>query len=302
MTHASKSGVATFIAPDDKACLDDVRYLLSFLPAEQPGGARRSSRAATTRDRRTPELLDLIPASRQPALRHAQGRRGRRRRRRLLRVLPALGAEHRVRLRPARRPAGRHRRQPADVLRRRARHRGVGEGGPLRPHLRRVQHPARHLRRRARLPARRRPGVRRHHPPRRQAALRLLRGHRAPHPGHHPQGLRRRLRGHELEVDRRRPRLRLAVGRAGGHGRVRARSRSSTASEIAEAADPVARRAELVEEYTERWLNPYVAAERGYVDDVIDPADTRHKLIAGLELLRSKREELPQRKHGNMPL
>ncbi len=59
---------------------------------------------------------------------------------------------------------------------------------------------------------------------------------------------------------------------------------------------------ELVEEYTERYANPYIAAERGYVDDVIDPADTRPKLIAGLELLRTKREELPKRKHGNVPL
>jgi acetyl-CoA carboxylase carboxyltransferase component len=72
--------------------------------------------------------------------------------------------------------------------------------------------------------------------------------------------------------------------------------------ELQQAADPVARRAELVEEYTEKYANPYAAAERGYVDDVIDPAETRIKLIAGLSLLRSKREELPRRKHGNMPL
>jgi propionyl-CoA carboxylase beta subunit len=72
--------------------------------------------------------------------------------------------------------------------------------------------------------------------------------------------------------------------------------------ELAEAAEPLARRAELVEEYTERYANPYIAAERGYVDDVIDPADTRRILHRSLELLRSKREELPKRKHGNMPL
>jgi acetyl-CoA carboxylase carboxyltransferase component len=72
--------------------------------------------------------------------------------------------------------------------------------------------------------------------------------------------------------------------------------------ELAAAEDPVAKRVELVDEYTERFCNPYVAAERGFVDDVIDPADTRIKLIAGLELLRSKREELPKRKHGNVPL
>ena len=65
---------------------------------------------------------------------------------------------------------------------------------------------------------------------------------------------------------------------------------------------PAARRAELVAEYTERYASPYAAAERGYVDDVIDPAETRQKVAAGLEMLKSKREELPRRKHGNMPL
>ncbi len=72
--------------------------------------------------------------------------------------------------------------------------------------------------------------------------------------------------------------------------------------EIAAAEDPVAKRAELIERYSERWLNPYVAAHRGYIDDVIDPTDTRNKLISGLEMLKSKREDLPARKHGNMPL
>jgi acetyl-CoA carboxylase carboxyltransferase component len=72
--------------------------------------------------------------------------------------------------------------------------------------------------------------------------------------------------------------------------------------ELNSADDPVAKRTELVDEYTEKFCNPYVAAERGFVDDVIDLADTRIKLIAGLELLRSKREELPKRKHGNVPL
>ena len=72
--------------------------------------------------------------------------------------------------------------------------------------------------------------------------------------------------------------------------------------ELQQAADPVARRAELVAEYTEKYANPYNAAERGYVDDVIDPAETRQKLVQGLRMLRSKREELPRRKHGNVPL
>ncbi len=72
--------------------------------------------------------------------------------------------------------------------------------------------------------------------------------------------------------------------------------------EIQSAADPASRRTELIEEYKERFANPWIAAERGYIDDVIDPAKTRVKLIAGLEMLKSKREDLPQRKHGNVPL
>jgi acetyl-CoA carboxylase carboxyltransferase component len=72
--------------------------------------------------------------------------------------------------------------------------------------------------------------------------------------------------------------------------------------ELQQAANPTARRAELVKEYADKYANPYAAAERGYVDDVIDPADTRIKLVAGLKMLSTKRETLPQRKHGNMPL
>jgi acetyl-CoA carboxylase carboxyltransferase component len=72
--------------------------------------------------------------------------------------------------------------------------------------------------------------------------------------------------------------------------------------ELATSQDPVGRRAQLVEEYTEKFANPYLAAERGYVDDVIDPADTRKILSRSLDLLRTKREELPKRKHGNVPL
>jgi acetyl-CoA carboxylase carboxyltransferase component len=72
--------------------------------------------------------------------------------------------------------------------------------------------------------------------------------------------------------------------------------------DIADADDPVAKRAELIESYEETYLNPWEATDRGYVDDVIDPAETRVKLVAALEILRTKREELPNRKHGNIPL
>jgi acetyl-CoA carboxylase carboxyltransferase component len=61
-------------------------------------------------------------------------------------------------------------------------------------------------------------------------------------------------------------------------------------------------RAAFEADYAERLLNPYIAAERGYVDAVIDPADSRHEIIAALQMLANKRERLPQRKHGNTPL
>lgn len=72
--------------------------------------------------------------------------------------------------------------------------------------------------------------------------------------------------------------------------------------ELEDAADPVEKRAELISDYTEKFSNPFIAAERGYVDDVIEPQDTRPRLIAALEMLSTKREAIPQRKHGNIPL
>ena len=66
--------------------------------------------------------------------------------------------------------------------------------------------------------------------------------------------------------------------------------------------DVAARRAELIEEYKERFANPYIAAERGYVDAVIDPEETRPWLIRALEMSLTKREQRPRRKHGNIPL
>jgi propionyl-CoA carboxylase beta chain len=72
--------------------------------------------------------------------------------------------------------------------------------------------------------------------------------------------------------------------------------------ELAEAADPEARRAELIDEYRARFSNPFTAAERGFVDDVILPHETRHALIDALEASLTKRVERPKRKHGNIPL
>ncbi|KAA3663308.1 MAG: methylmalonyl-CoA carboxyltransferase, partial [Chloroflexi bacterium] len=65
---------------------------------------------------------------------------------------------------------------------------------------------------------------------------------------------------------------------------------------------PDARKAELVAEYREHFANPYVAARRGYVDDVIMPSETRPRLINALNMLQNKRDQNPPKKHGNMPL
>ena len=72
--------------------------------------------------------------------------------------------------------------------------------------------------------------------------------------------------------------------------------------ELEEADDPEARRAELIEDYRERFANPYAAAERGYVDEVIEPRRTRPVLINALETALTKQEPRPRRKHGNIPL
>jgi propionyl-CoA carboxylase beta chain len=71
---------------------------------------------------------------------------------------------------------------------------------------------------------------------------------------------------------------------------------------IAGAEDPVGERARLVAEYEEEFANPYIAASRGYVDDVIRPSETRPRLVRALEMLADKRDTNPRKKHGNIPL
>ena len=72
--------------------------------------------------------------------------------------------------------------------------------------------------------------------------------------------------------------------------------------EISRSDNPQQTRERLISEYREKFTNPYIAASRGYVDDVIDPADTRPKVIKALEMLQNKRDSLPSKKHGNIPL
>jgi acetyl-CoA carboxylase carboxyltransferase component len=77
---------------------------------------------------------------------------------------------------------------------------------------------------------------------------------------------------------------------------------SSYRKEIKEAADPVQKRQEKIREYEEAFNNPYIAAERGYIDAIIRPAETRARIIDALEIMASKSEALPPKKHGNLPV
>jgi propionyl-CoA carboxylase beta chain len=73
-------------------------------------------------------------------------------------------------------------------------------------------------------------------------------------------------------------------------------------NELNEAEDPETRRQQLVDQYREQFANPYIAAARGYIDDVIEPSETRPRVIEALEMLRNKRDANPPKKHGNIPL
>ena len=72
--------------------------------------------------------------------------------------------------------------------------------------------------------------------------------------------------------------------------------------EIEAASDADAKRKELVEQYREQFANPYVTAARGFIDDVIEPRETRVKIIRALEMLQNKTDSNPPKKHGNIPL
>ncbi|NMA48659.1 MAG: methylmalonyl-CoA carboxyltransferase, partial [Tissierellia bacterium] len=73
-------------------------------------------------------------------------------------------------------------------------------------------------------------------------------------------------------------------------------------SEIADSEDPIETRAEKIEEYRDTVANPYIAAQRGFVDDVLVPSQTRPRLISAFDMLETKRENRPAKKHGNLPL
>jgi len=73
-------------------------------------------------------------------------------------------------------------------------------------------------------------------------------------------------------------------------------------NDIKESKDPAGMRQEKIDDYKEQFANPYRAAEMGYVDDVIDPQTARQRVISAFDMLSSKRQSLPAKKHGNIPL
>ena len=260
MTHNATSGVAHFAVPDDRECLRLIRELLGVPAVATTSTIRRGATTSDPVDREDEALDRLVPESpNQPYdmldLIHAVVDDGD-----VPRGAPALRAQHHRRVRAARRPAGRHRRQPAGAPRRHARHRRVGEGGAVRALLRRLQHPARHVRGRAGLPARHAAGVRRHHPARRQAAVRVRRGDGAEDHGHHAQGLRRRLLRDVEQAHSHRRQLRVADGRDRGDGAGRRGQHPLQARARRGRRSGRALRAERVAEFREKFANPYVAA------------------------------------------
>ncbi len=300
MSHATKSGVATFVAPDEKACLDEVRYLLSFLPSnnlEEPPAVVPGDDP----ERETPELIDLMPASpNQPYD--------------MKKVIAAVvddGDYLEVHSHWAMsitcgyaridgRVVGIVGNQPAvlagvldiDSSEKAARFVRTCDAFNI-PLVTFVDVPG------------------------------FMPGTDQEYGGIIRHGAKLLYAYCEATV----PRIQIVTRKAYGGAYVVMNSKSIGADlayawpsaelavmgpqgaveivyrrDLAEAGDPVARRAELVEEYTERYATPYIAAERGYVDDVISPADTRKVLVRALRMLASKREGLPHRKHGNVPL
>src|SRR5882724_267706 len=299
-THATKSGVAHFIAPDEKACLEDARYLLSFLPQNNMDPAP-FSQPSDPRDREEPELDTLIPDSpNKPYDMHEV----------ILRIvddgdflevhehwaenivcgLARLGG-HPVGL------IGNQPRSLAGVLDidssvKAARFIRFCDAFNI-PLVTLVDVPGL-------LPGTQQEwgGIIRH-------GAKLLYAYaeatvpkltvitRKAYGGAYDVMSSKHVRA---DFNFAWPTAEVAV--MGPDGAVNIIFRN----ELAEADDPESRRAELIADYRERFANPYSAAERGYVDDVIQPRRTRPVLIDALRTAVTKREPSPKRKHGNIPL
>ncbi len=153
--------------------------------------------------------------------------------------------------------------------------------------------------------SRHRSGMDGRHPARRKAPLRVRRGDGSPRHGHPPQGLRRRVHRDGIQAARRRRQPRVADRGDRRHGRPGSRQHPlpRRAQRAADAGEDVAAvRTRLANEYTYNVASPFLAAERGELDGIIEPAQTRVAVAKALRALRGKRASLPPKKHGNIPL
>jgi len=301
--HTSKSGVAQFVSADDRACLDDVRYLLSFLPAnnlEEPP----SIPAEDPVDRLCPELAAIIPASSNQAYD-------------MRKVIAAVVDdgdffEYSAAWAPnivcgfsrlGGQPVGIVGNNPmamAGVL-------DIESSSKAAKFVRTCDAFNIPLVTFCDVPGFL-PGVEQEHNGIIRHGAKLLYAYCEATVPRIQVITRKAYGGAYVVMDSKSigadlsfawPTAELAV--MGASGAVEIVNRRELL-EIEDITEREARRAELIESYTENFCNPWEAADRGYVDDVIDPAETRLKLIAGLELLRTKKEHLPPRKHGNIPL
>lgn len=299
-THSSKSGIAAFTAPDDKAVLDDVRFLLSFLPSNNLETAPVLD-SGDPHDRPTPELLDLIPDSANVPYD-------------MRKVVEAVADDNEFFeyfprwatniicgfIRLGGQSVGVVGNQPAayagvldiEASEKAARFVRTCDAFNI-PLVTFVDVPG-FL-----------PGVDQEYNGIIRHGAKLLYAYCEATVPRIQVITRKAYGGAYVVMDSKSigadlsyawPSAELAV--MGAQGAVEILNRA----DIAAADDADAKKAELVDAYSEKWLNPYVAAERGYVDDVIDPTETRRLLIDGFSMLESKKEDLPPRKHGNMPL
>ncbi len=298
--HAETSGVWHFAYDDEETCLAEVRYLLSLLPqnnrenppavaCRRPGGpavgraagpgARPTATARTTCAKVIEELVDDGELPGGPR---------------------AVGAQHHLRAGPARRSGRRHRRQPAQSMA------GVLDIEATEKAARFVQMcdafniPIVTL---LDVPGFL-PGVDQEHGGIIRHGAKLLYAYCNATVPRISLILRKAYGGAYIVMDSQSigadltyawPTNEIAVMGAEGAANVIFRR------QIAEADDPEAMRARMVKEYKAELMHPYYAAERGLVDDVIDPAETREVLIRSLAMLRTKHADLPSRKHGNPP-
>ena len=298
-----RAASATSRCPTTPPAWPLIRELLSYLPQQQPRRAAARAPATTTPNREDAALDTLVPEDPNKPYDIKQliadvvddGK--------FFEVHAHYAPQHRGRLRAHRQPQRGHRGQPAGLSGRRAGHRRLAQGGALRALLRRLQHPARHLRGRARAscpaPQQEFGGIIRH-------GAKLLYAYaeatvpkitvitRKAYGGAYCVMASKHLR---TDVNFAYPTAEIAV--MGPEGAVNILYRR----ELDEAgADAAAVRAEKVAEYRAKFANPYIAAERGFVDAIIEPRRTRPEIVRALRQLGAKRASLPPKKHGNIPL